>query len=83
MFLLFDDIAAVTVLPAAIVQTSPVGSRSPIIVKPPAESGIALAEVPPVTTTPLFWPEMTSSAPGVDGPYVSVYAFWFIAKFCA
>src|SRR6201999_347616 len=60
MFLFFDDITAVGGLFAAIVQTSPVGSRSPIIVKPPAESGIALGEVPPVTTAPLFWPETTS-----------------------
>ena len=30
--------------------------------------------------TPLVWPEITSSMPGVDGPKVSVQALSLIAK---
>ena len=47
------------------------GSVSPISVRPPWPSAID-DDVPTMFCTPLVWPEITSSAPGVDGPKVSV-----------
>src|SRR5271170_1323085 len=35
------------------------------------------------TVKPLVWPENISSAPGVDGPNVSLQELSLIAKFCA
>src|SRR5580693_2231229 len=62
MFLL--DIKTVLVL---LEHWSKPGSVSPIRVRPPWPSAID-DEVPTIFCAPLFWPETTSIAPGVDGP---------------
>src|ERR1700741_3741407 len=48
-------------------QGSLAGSVSPMRVGPPWPSEID-EEVPMTFVTPLFWPEITAIAPGVDGP---------------
>src|ERR1700741_5114975 len=56
----------VTVL-VVLEQTSKAGSVSPISVRPPCPSAMD-EELPTMFFAPLFWPEITSIAPGDDGP---------------
>src|ERR1700722_12214118 len=74
MFLAVDETVVVL-----LEHGSPTGSTSPVSVKPPVPSGSSLPLVPNPGTTPLVWPANMLSAPGVDGPKVSVQALSLIA----
>ena len=63
---------------AAVEQTSPTGSVSPMSVQPPFPSGVTwlvdmVAGSLLVKAKPLVWPEIKLMAPGVDGPNVVVH----------
>ncbi len=60
-------------------QMSPVGSGSPITVKPPFPSGMTPLPGLTVLMTPLVWPETRLMAPGVDGPKVVLKEWSFMA----
>ncbi len=64
-------------------QTSPIGSASLIIVSEPLPPSVSSPVPFNVSTTPLVWPEIRFSAPGVDGPNVVLYELSLIAKRCA
>ena len=69
---------------AAVEQTSPNGSVSPMRVQPPLPSGVTwLADMSVglllVASKPLVWPEMRLIAPGVDGPNTVLHELSFIA----
>src|ERR1700691_1366460 len=74
MFLAFDEVVVVL-----LDHRSPVGSTSPIKVKPPVPAGGSCLLVPPPGTKPLVWPANILIAPGVDGPYWSPQALSLIA----